>query len=63
VFPPDQEFLETVADKLKLPIALLGAGGLMFLMVAAVVAMWYTAPGPAGTAEGPAMFYSSSNAE
>jgi phosphotransferase system glucose/maltose/N-acetylglucosamine-specific IIC component len=53
---PDQEFLETVAEKLSLPIALLGAAGMMVALVAALVAMWHFAPGPAGTDEGPAMF-------
>lgn len=51
-----QEFFEALAEKLALPIAILGAGGALVMLVVAMVAMWYFAPGTAGTAAGPAMF-------
>lgn len=53
---PSQELFEGIAEKLAVPIAILGAGGAMLALVLGVVALWYYAPGTAGTESGPAMF-------
>ena len=53
----NQDFLETVVNKLGLPIAIFGAAGMTVLLVAALLGMIMTAPGAAGTADGPAMFH------
>lgn len=58
----NQEFFETLAEKVALPIGLLGALGATVTLVAVVLAMLMFAPGAAGTPEGPPQYYGGSSA-